>query len=51
MAPAVIMTMKHSPREKLLTLYDSGNLGRAGQAVQLSTGKQNCAAGLQSDLL
>ena len=31
MAPAVFMTMKHSPHEKMLTLYDSGNLGRAGQ--------------------
>lgn len=45
------MTMKHSPHEKMLTLYDSGNLDRGGQAVQLGTGKQNCAAGLQSDLL
>lgn len=31
MAPAIVMTMKHSPHEKLLTLYDGGSLGRTGQ--------------------
>ena len=31
MAPAVNMTMKHSPHEKMPTLCDAGSLGRTGQ--------------------